>query len=1513
MSVRRTDIERALDEIISNEDGMRFQNLAVVLAKEKRPDLFACERKNDLGADAIARLSPATDSKGTALACSITAELGKIRSDATKVKQHFSDVQTLIFATPAKVTNQRAAKWATEILRQFGFELVVMSREDIITSLMVPSNASLCRALLGIALPFEETIADLVASVREAASEVTASWAARHSGRPLLDLRAVLLDQSGRESGEIYQLNTIQAALAQSRRLILEAPAGRGKTTTLVQLAHLHVAAAGTAFLVDLPAWIRSHLDILQFVAGMPPFRCRSIDAGTLERVREEEHYSFLLNGWNEVSATDSAAALDALKDLERSFPSAGIIVATRAHYIAPPLPGASRTRLLPLSRAERTEYLKARLGAKAEALRSMLEGEPTLDDLTRTPLILSEVTTIFEANEPIPTTKMGVLRAVMNLLERSGEHRDHLQLPPLAGRAADYLAELARGMTSQGEVVTPEDSARSTVYSAALKLRDAGQIAEPPEPAAVLNALCAYHILERQDYPKAAFRFQHQQFQELYAASLAKRQLSQTLGKDAAEETSTFLTQLVNVPAWEEPLRMVAEEIGACSTKAPEDIEAARGGQRLVELAQGVDPVFAAELARLCGATVWTRVRCGLSELLRSLYRHPGPHRQLALAGMLAAGSEDFKDVILPLVASPDRQIRLGLYRTGNGLHASTLGRDWQRVVSGWPEEVRVDFVLEMIHARTELEAIASFALADPSTKVRKAAVSAIAWVGSPENLAALMTSLDAETFRAAVLELPSEVIPSSARSQALAAHQQIRCRSADAATRLRALLISAELGELNVADALKVELGAFKSGDLKDLKHAVIMPALEIIQKNDPEWVGHWLAEHLVDGFPWCEDCAALLTSIPEAIEETLLLRLEGEDVAHPRHSEIIAVLGARPDASLAARVFSRLCALRRTLVENPNQRQAPTRAIDRLKDLFRALPANVAVAGLSTRFSRDIDAIELALATDLFASRGTEEPDLRTELSAELRQAFREYLKSGVPVVLSEKDLSGESKCSLAMALARVGEPEDMPVLYDLIRKDIERVRNYCAALASGGPPKVRNLAPMSWSHWYIRAASNLDPSSADALILELLREPEYEGEAASALSGFACPRKREGLFGSKKDYSSIWEARAGASVGGCDETRRKSYATAITSQVTSLLRASATATGFLSREHRLAQLAVPLAVIDGRDSADLVMKIVSLLGKWQEWKRAEALQALLFRGARLPAEDTMRLIEPVLKHIRDYPYESQMDWLLDQILCLLPFVDPPSAGINKVRQLIPEFRLRDYELCNVVTSLGHSRCREAVDFLKELTPSAARCERLGEAWANAIAALECAESKRLLLGFVDPDAPGAGAELQFAQEDALASAILKLTRRDIAAEQRLFQLCSQPLSPYRRNLLANVVGRLHSPEALLASLNLIDDDAAPAIPREIWELIEGAFVERRPYEGNPHAFTRAPRAFESIRTCLFEMAMSDKRRNKAAADVLAQIELWRLEYGRPLTEPRHPDVGSGVPWPISGALS
>src|SRR5262249_16547525 len=150
-----------------------------------------------------------------------------------------------------------------------------------------------------------------------------------------------------RESYKRLTIEDLRVSLAQGRRIILEAPAGRGKTTTLVQIAQRTIAKGGLAFLVDLPFWVRAGTAILQFIAQAPAFAQRGLDAKGLLELRGTEPFFFLLNGWNEISEGTAEAAVQALRELEQNYPSAGIIVATRTHRLRPPLPGAFRAYLL--------------------------------------------------------------------------------------------------------------------------------------------------------------------------------------------------------------------------------------------------------------------------------------------------------------------------------------------------------------------------------------------------------------------------------------------------------------------------------------------------------------------------------------------------------------------------------------------------------------------------------------------------------------------------------------------------------------------------------------------------------------------------------------------------------------------------------------------------------------------------------------------------------------------------------------------------------------------------------------------------------------------------------------------------------------------------------------------------------------------------------------------------------------------------------------------------------------
>ena len=636
----RTDIEKALDDLITNEEGMRFQGLAVVLAKSRWPHLIAQERKKDLGLDAYMPASVAPDGVGKGLASSLTAALYKIEDDIKSFTQDVDDVKVLLFATPRKVTRYTATKWAEVIERTYGIALIVLSREDLITELMLPSNASICRSHLRIPILVKVTETELLEKVREAAVELVAGWSMhpRLIGRPRITLQAVKLDRDGVETGEILDLKDFQAAVSESRRLVIEAPAGRGKTTTLIQLAERICSQGELAFLIDLPAWVASNLDVLDFLARARPFLSRAISSEDLARLYEIVQCSFFLNGWNEVSDNYSEAAIRSIVDFNRNFPKAGLIVATRTHRIRPPLPGCARSKLLPLNNQQRTEYIRQSIPGNADELVAHIRSDRILDDLTRTPLILSEIASIFASGAPIPKTKVEVLGAAVKLIEESDEHRNYLQLPPLSGHARDYMINLGLQMIAHGDVTIEEAPARNEIHSTNMRLKSDGQIAALPDPGAVLSDLCAHRLLERLEYPSVGFRFEHRRFQELYAAMGLQRLLKDLAGKDDLDARLRIVSEFINKPVWEEPFTMIAEEIGEGSVDASRSATASATGRLMIELALTVDPVFAAELSHLCGSVVWKEVRAAVGKRVRAWYGVTNEdHQRCALAGMLA------------------------------------------------------------------------------------------------------------------------------------------------------------------------------------------------------------------------------------------------------------------------------------------------------------------------------------------------------------------------------------------------------------------------------------------------------------------------------------------------------------------------------------------------------------------------------------------------------------------------------------------------------------------------------------------------------------------------------------------------------------------------------------------------------------------------------------------------------------------------------------------------------------
>jgi hypothetical protein len=259
----------------------------------------------------------------------------------------------------------------------------------------------------------------------------------------------------------------------------------------------------------------------------------------------------------------------------------------------------------------------------------------------------------------------------------------------------------------------------------------------------------------------------------------------------------------------------------------------------------------------------------------------------------------------------------------------------------------------------------------------------------------------------------------------------------------------------------------------------------------------------------------------------------------------------------------------------------------------------------------------------------------------------------------------------------------------------------------------------------------------------------------------------------------------------------------------------------------------------------------------------------------------------------------------------MLSLLPFVDDPKRGIARIREILSEFRLFWYGNSDLLMALAQCPDDSGLIFLTDIAGSLndSAFRQIAKDWVEAVASCPLSHARTIMLSFIDPDVRTSVGDRTLPDYaiDFLAGCLSDLAQTDSSVAERIIQLTVLLISGQQRMIVAKVIASLNSTTALLAGLNLIDDASTPGIPYEIYRTIEDVVLEKRPYRGNSQSYTLAPRGANDLKARLFEMAKHDPHRAKSAYMLLAQIEEWRLEYGRPPSEPRHPDFDSGEIWP------
>ena len=1497
MAITKLMIERALDELASFEEGFRFQALAIALARQKWPSLIAHEPKKDNGLDAYAPASVTPSQTGHGVACSITKVkiFEKIRSDAQSAREKFPDLRILTFATPHPVTQLTASKWA-EALQKLDatkdVELIMMPRQEIITSLLLPENEGLCRSLLN--MPPAETPRDgnLLERVLAATADIAEKWRARthKNGRPTVALEGIVLDDEGKETEQTLDERALRDRLQLSRRTSLEGPGGQGKTTMLARLAAEHRRDNEVLLPIDLAGWIQSRDEVLDYVAKEPAFRARNITAADLAGLRQRLHFSFLLNGWNEIAESLSENAVVAMQELDRTYLDAGIIVATRAHAVSPPLPGCLRVRLRPLSRAQRTEYLGLTLNDRAEALRLRIEGSAVLEALTRTPLILNQVITLFEADSPIPETKVGVLEAAIKLLE--DDHRSNLQAAPLKGRAERYLSELAHEMTSRGEIFVQQEDANRTIQSVVSKLAAEGQIGASPEPDAILQMLCAHHVLERVDYQTVTFRFQHQQFQEFFASRHAQKMLADLVETHDQDADSAFARSYLNQPIWEEPIFMAAEAIGHLIKDEKTRNNGEAMGERLIGLVCRIDPIFAADLAHSAGPLLWPIVRGELSRILRRWHQASDPpHQRLALAGMLATGSDDFLDIIGPSLSQEERNDRLRTYGYRFTLHLSSLGPDWRRTIATWPEDARSDFVYDMMHSPQVIDALEDLALSDPSAKVRRQAIDGLSWNDAQDKLGRVIQRLDEETLESVLPGLDDASLAPASRSTVARAILRSIKPDTPPLRRLGLMMRARRLGsDVDFADIKTVLETQRQRVDADGIE--ALRVVLDDIRNLDADWVSSWVSDRLIDGVLWGDHWNHFLAPMTAATRAAVVEELATTELNYSKLNAYKSLFSAEKTSDGAAGLFKRLSDLQSN--RNPTTYAKTWKYEDQLRDTLRSVPLELAVAGINRCLPTEFDEGMAMAVTEFFGRVNADAEDVRESLSDEQRLPLRRYIKDAIDHALRLNVLSAETRSHAAVALGRLGDPQDIEDLRKLIDADIERMKI---------PPRP-GTARMIYTNWYILSFRWLNTPSLEAYLLELLQKAEYESEASRALLQMAIPMDRNSLFVRGIAFDEIWKQRASLERPNVDEERAIRYAEALRQRIEHHRARRSVAAQAVRATARMKDLAVTLALIDGKRSADLVMEIMQLHEEWDEHARLGAVKALLISGASLTTASIFAVLNPVIdKMFQRGIHQDQNLSLLMHCLELLPFGDDPDRGVARIRQVVGRMTYRPHNIQALITALGYSRSKAAVPLLLHLAKGKGGPGYNAVHWVQALGRLATPTARRTLLAYVDPDVPSSGIQIpfDFSVFPQLADIITSWAREDDALRTRLIELVHRQMAAAQKQLLLSIYAELGSDEALLA-----DTDHVGSSFHFGGDGPEELFIDRKQH-GESGSYTLEARNAYSLRARLFQLAISDPVRRKAALSGLARIEVSRVEIGRPPGEPRHPMIESGKPWP------
>lgn len=1257
--------------------------------------------------------------------------------------------------------------------------------------------------------------------------------------------------------------------------LILVAGPGMGKTTTLFQIADSVMQIGnGTPLIVLLGDWATEGNSLLMSILNRPAFN--GISEQDFRSAAKVPGVVLLLDGWNELDPAARERARVQITALKTELPELGLVISTRKQALDISF-GGTRVDLLPLDDEQQMGIARALRGEAGAQLVDQAWRTAGVRELVSNPLYLTALLSLPE-DAPFPSTKEEVLRRFVAAHEQEARRAAALHAVAHSFQQ-DYLENLAVFATTMANTAITDSNARRSIAQTAQTLMSDGQITITTQPDTLLDTLVSNHLMTRTaDMP--GYSFQHQQFQEWYASHYVERLMLQAVSDPAAREK--LKTEVLDQRPWEEAV------LFAVDRSARGDAPSLAACSAAIRAAFEVDPVFAGEMIFRATDKVWTPIGTDMRNLAQQWHAPDKVDR--AVRFMIVSGRPEFSDFVWPLVTHADDQVQLHALRAAKQFRPSVLGNDAPARIASLPSEIR-KHVLHEIALNSGIDGLdlaTAIAKSDSEPEVKATVVDALLFRRADRHVADLLEDAGDATYdilsqKGHLDDIAVDVV----RQELQRARERRKAAGTSHTERLRTLVYSPG------GDERYTEVAGIVAEMEIDRKRDGEMHLLYEVRRHYPQALADGLLRRVRERRDLFYGADNILAAASFALEDDVLFEIAVEETN--RHDDLAeAAASVLGPVSVGRLIDAYLAAGKVVRDTSGKYNKAADDRYHGLGDRIGHTPGASLVTAVQAR-AANADNEEINQLAQLFSREAYGDEERERPFSEEGLAAIGVLARKWAERMLATGDEERWRVATIATMMSHAPSVEHLTLLERMLENNLRRYRAFRKkATASGWKDRdAVHEAQHPHMHEFQRAFLAINAPETAALMRQYLMDEHFGELAARVLAAQwfeANEPKDDKKFRVGVDFSRV-------------EARREALDTdpaAISSEAEAIFGAIDTLIVDGSSDAQV-KLAVALGIVGARlphgQRDATIQKLLSLAPRQA---RAALLLSLVLSGEdidiKLVADGIAETFEAAEKETwiltQSDAYQLR-DWLR-----LLPFAMPVSDLPAIVRGMAVAQR-NPRMLEEMVRGLSNSFSDKTEDVTFILAEDDPRFYQ-NHAWRETVLRFGTVSAACRLIDLTISGAFDGSSYDGWHWKRELSGLISQHTEIRAYVHDLLK---NGPTTKQLASLAAAVAEDPGTDDVLM----LIDFEMNTGKAFMTWQSIQNAVTEHVPVENWENAYNIVPVPAVELRRKLLAMTDSGGKVDPAAR-CLDLIDKLRDEHGAPESEPRHPDLTSGKPWPI-----